>query len=64
MMILKFSSKILICFLKTQIAFCFVGDGRNTSKKVSTVLATFSVLGEERSSDNEYTVALVNGKKT
>ena len=64
MMILKFASKILICFVKTWLAFYFIGDGRNNSKKVSTMLATFSVLGEEQSSDNEYTIALVNGKKT
>ena len=54
----------LFFFVKTRLAFYFIADGRNTSKKVSTVLATLSVLGEERSSDNEYTIALVNSKKT
>ena len=38
------------------------GDGRKTSKKIGTVMATLSVLGEDRSSDYEYCISLVNGK--
>ena len=62
---MKFASKILIQFVKCKkLAFYFIAYGRNASKKVITVLATFSMLEEEHSSDNECTVALVNCEKT
>ena len=64
-MILKFASKVLIQFVKCEkLAFYFIAYGRNASKKVITVLATFSMLEEKQSSDNKCTVALVNCKKT
>ena len=41
----------------------FTGDGRETSKKIGTVMAVFSVLRERKHQPNyQYTACLYNGK--
>jgi len=41
----------------------FAGDGRQTSKKIGTVMAVFSVLEEGvHTPDHQYTTCLYNGK--
>ena len=48
---------------KPTIRLRFAGDGRQTSKNISTVMAVFSVLREGiHKPDHQYTACLYNGK--
>jgi len=40
----------------------FSGDGRKTTKKLGSVMTTFSIPNEKRSPDNEYCIAIYDGE--